>query len=368
MKANRYYLYLSLLLYACGAAEQEADVRTIAVDPERCERVEAAEIVDSVSLTYLPLPENVHFGRVQLVKKTGPYLLALSYATNSLVCFKNGQLLYHLDRQGQGPGEFNSLYTFALDLAKGELVAYDRGLMKFVYMELESGKLKREQKVSYWISTMESFDESNWLITTDVEEKDYVFLLDKERLTDKTPLISSSYQLIKDAVFNQSFSTSDSGHFFVEPFTNILYTFHPPQKKAKAELRLDFGSKNVPHEYWGIAETEEAEMKIAGGQYAFSPMFFTPTKSGFYFFHYYTTEQLRLTRVDENGGGRYYCDIVNEEVLETVLPLPHTQEKGKLHRLYLSDELSDVKTLLGKSLPPITNQTPGLVLLSFSLR
>jgi hypothetical protein len=368
MKISYISLWLLILLHACKSTDQEADVRTIAVDPERCERVEAAEVVDSVSLTYLPLPEHVHFGRVQLVKKTGPYLLALSYATNSLVCFKNGQLLYHLDRQGQGPGEFNSLYTFALDLAKGELVAYDRGLMKFVYMELESGKLKREQKVSYWISTMESFDESNWLITTDVEEKDYVFLLDKERLTDKTPLISSSYQLIKDAVFNQSFSTSDSGLHFLEPFTHLLYTFQTPQKKAKAELRLDFGNKNVPRDYWGIAETEEAEMKIASGQYAFSPMFFTPTKSGFCFFHYYTTEQLRLTRVDEKGGGRSYCIVVNEEVLETALPLPHAQEKGRLHRLYLSDELSEVKSLLGKPLPTPADNPPGLVLLSFGLR
>lgn len=322
MRSNFSILFLFLLafsFFSCNHNGTEEKANTLQLNCDEATTQNFESICDTLFFEQLTMPESVQFGTVTTLKREGEFTCLQSVNTNSLVCFKKNQFLYHLNRIGGGVGEYVTLHTFAIDTHKSELIVYDRSQFKVCYYDLSSGEFKREKKVQKWISNIEILSSSTQVITSDYGDEDYFQVTDRD-FNKPSISLKTEYPLIIDAIFASSFSKSGSELYFIEPFNEVIYKIS--SQTISPILKIDFGKSIFPSKNWKSSDTESTEQRLSKGEYAFMAHLLSIDEHSVQFFHYFTPTSFHFVNHNLKTGKTIQLKNVSEEIEENSIPFP----------------------------------------------
>jgi hypothetical protein len=146
------FAFLVLIFSACGTPEQRGEngfVYTIDIDAAvEAEEPPQSEIFESVRTIPLESAPEALLSRIDKVERVGDRIFILDRNSNLLgrmagliVEFDmEGRFVRRFGSVGRGPGEYNSVFTFAIDQEAGVLMLLDMRSSKIVSYDLESGK------------------------------------------------------------------------------------------------------------------------------------------------------------------------------------------------------------------------------------
>lgn len=162
-QVKRYIVYLLMLLNWACSSNSISDGQIFLVDPSefsdnsfddfyRLKEVITLETTDSSSMT-------------ELIKVVGikDRIFILTYGRDNIYCFgRDGKFIRKLERQGRGPGEYQTIGDFVVTQNPDQIIIYDF-LGKLVYYTWE-GDFLREEKLDSYISHFEHLPNGNWFI------------------------------------------------------------------------------------------------------------------------------------------------------------------------------------------------------------
>lgn len=322
LKQSVSFLLLSCCFLCCHyykPKEEQANIPIVKLAATDAEVVPVDQIVDSVDIDLLSLPDSVQFGSITTLKEYNQYLILSSeYNSNSLVVFRNEVFLYHLQQIGSGPGEYISLFGFYADTTKSELVVYDRRTQKITNYDLPTGKFKSEKRIDLFLSNLEAVGANDVIYSIDYSGKtgsfEYIYLTDSN-FEKATPVLEANNQLTADATFPFNFTVVNGRMLYMQPISETLWEFE--NGKMTPRFQLDFGNRSIPSQLLREVEIHEMETRLASGDYSFSSHLPNLKGSQFSCFFYTSTDTYQLEIVDiDKMTGRQFKNVtenINED-------------------------------------------------------
>lgn len=351
------------------------DQELIIIDPDKAKTVDLNDAIDIKDISRLVYPDSIGFGNVTSIKKYGEYLLIGSeYNSMSILCFKNNEYQYHLERIGGGPGEYGSLHSFAANPITDELIIYDRSQLKLLHYSLTDGSFKKDYRFDKFLSNIDYLGNNSLIYSTDFgsdENTGYLnitsldFSMSRAKLGTATPLIA-------EAVFPFQFTFNGNELFYMEPFSEVVYSIS--ETSISPRYKFSFGDKAFPKQFWKSTDIEAIEDKLRSSDYAFSGHLFNQFNGVISFFYYNTPEYIQLAKINLNSGDIDQIKNISEELTDGYIPWPKACYNNEYLYLIPEDEISvpqqsfwDEK--LNQHLPQLkTNSANSIVLLSFGLK
>ena len=154
-----------------------------------------------------------------------------------LVFDTTGKYLYTIGRMGNGPTEFVSLWSFAINKHTNQVILLDAEGRKLIYYTL-AGELISEKRLMYGYSNIELFGENQMAATTIGTQSDYLLhLLDaKKELFAHKP-----YQL---TVTLKPFIVYNDTLMYMQPHNDTVYHITPDGAIGVRTI-LDYGKHRV---------------------------------------------------------------------------------------------------------------------------
>jgi hypothetical protein len=133
--------------------KQDIGVKSYPVDPRKVEKIVASVIFDSIVYVPLESPDEALVGNnIAKMEIVNSLLYILDKQTNTIWCFnQKGKYINKISKKGQGPGEYTSIFDFAIDRAKNHIVILDRNANKIITYDL-SGKFIKEKRIEVFAS------------------------------------------------------------------------------------------------------------------------------------------------------------------------------------------------------------------------
>ena len=129
-----------LLVYSCSMSKEKENKSflqgsLVEFDLEDKEKtISMSDFIDSVKMIWLKLPDDKIIGRATRVYFDGSNVFILDKLQQKVLHFDmSGRLLNELDRRGNGPGEYQSLYSciarngifYVFDKVRQNILLYD---------------------------------------------------------------------------------------------------------------------------------------------------------------------------------------------------------------------------------------------------
>ncbi|GIV37708.1 MAG: hypothetical protein KatS3mg032_2087 [Cyclobacteriaceae bacterium] len=328
---------IGVLTIACHPLSEKESTRYL-VKTENAAHYKCSEILDSVHISKLTLPDSVGLGAISTAKKYDNYLLlASNYGSQSLVCFKDNSFLFHLDKLGSGPGEYLSLYDFCVN--RNELLVLDRDQQKLLFYSLNGGTFIREIKTGQFNCAIESLSPDVVILGTDYSDKPvfHYLYLQNMRNGKVIPLLQTSGGLLPEAIYSQNFTKLNNHVYFTEPFTERIYTL--TTEGCKEILRIDFGQRKIP-ESWNTWSSEYAEAQLATGKYAFGCKMYNPSGSKLALIYHTNIDTYNLLLADLKTKRQLIVKNLSEELTGQSIPMPHLVDKGRYLSVFTTDMIN----------------------------
>lgn len=169
-------------------------------------------------------------------------------ATSRLFCYDmQGNVIYQIDAQGGGPGEYIGLNAFAINTDKKELVIYDNLKLSLLYYSLDNGEYLRTEKLNKPNPTEMVYADGTYFYNNR-NHRNYPndSILHHSLLASTNGLDIEQYYFHHDDdeeqyVFSpssQTFYDNSSHYYYCRNFDNIVYQLGKDSLKACYKIEL----------------------------------------------------------------------------------------------------------------------------------
>lgn len=251
-----------LTLHACKSEKKEHFINVKPTDINVTVNDGIYQNIDSIlSLDRLVrLDSEPLLTSVKRLEFTDDYIF-LTDETARLFCYnKEGQFLYKIDAQGNGPGEYADITFFTVNTPNKEIVIYDNRTANLLFYSMDKGKFVRNESLKTPNPTDMCYHAGNYYY-----DNRYHFNYPDKKDLHYSLLISPNGKDIKQMYFphneaeqNFNFSPSanrlypsDSLLLYCKDFDNVVYQLHNDGIKARYKF-------NIPN----FLTKEQIEQKI----------------------------------------------------------------------------------------------------------
>lgn len=271
-------IFLCLICYSCQNKKEGNSSSFKVFQASNSEMAEnLSEITSQVDTIHLETTDDNLINRITSVEHNDKFLFISD--TRAIYKFKiDGSFIKQIGRMGEGPGEYKSVTSIAVDWEAGHIfVSYYNKLITY---DLE-GKFINESKVASWIDGISLIEGSLHALITERGvrspnpnkslTKTYLLGLDDDlQVTDS--LLVKSVEVDKGTAtalgFGMNFSSNDSENEYIyfpvvsreAIIRDTLYTFTNNEMLPYA--RLDFDIKDKLEEKFGITAMIKSENYI----------------------------------------------------------------------------------------------------------
>ncbi len=253
MNKNIIIVALSLLptIWACDNSSTSNEL-TINVDSDTGKEVELSTIAKDIKVVPLKIPNNVFFGEVQKIKSNGNYLFIHDPdQTKTVTCFsKKGNFIFQLDKRGQGPGEYNSIFDFTPDRENKRLYTYDRDKEFIMAYKMPELTFIKEYALDKYLMNFDWIGNKFFTISdTEVGDNYYgaeYFDISKNKYQSlNLPAAPNAMEITVPKAI-----TRDDNNLIYAATGFISKLYQITDKQANFLANIDFGSNKVPKSCW----------------------------------------------------------------------------------------------------------------------
>ncbi|MDR1339669.1 MAG: 6-bladed beta-propeller [Prevotellaceae bacterium] len=115
LTVNFFILFLIVTLSSCSNNGTKEHDSVLEIDYKNLEEIKLSDYVDNIKVVKLATSDDVLIGEIVKVELFNNRIYVLDRLSNALFIFTDeGEIIYKLRKIGQGPGEYNTLFDFAV--------------------------------------------------------------------------------------------------------------------------------------------------------------------------------------------------------------------------------------------------------------
>ncbi len=331
---------LSTAIVACKSEQLADEIPVIKVNPTELNKRDILDLTDTILVNHLIVPDSLVLGRIRQLKQYGEDLFLVNKGNRTTILIFNGLIFKNqFDRFGKGPGEYQSINSFLVDVRRREIVINDPRQSAILIYDLDNHDLKEKRMVNAVFTNMEAIDHGQFLLAADVEGQGNLnFLQVVDRNMDSSSIhLATDYPLVRQSYLPNHFTQSGSEIHFSEPFTEMVYKIS--SKKITPHVHIDFGDHKFPEEYWRSEDFAFIEEKLFGTPHAFTSNLYSETKNNIRFFYMWGMMEPRLVVYDLESKVVQNIQVSKETLEDGMLPYPATFASGFYSQIFYSSEL-----------------------------
>jgi len=272
------FLLLAILMGACQEESRQASSTRVTILPSSLSEGLSESIFQSLTWVALYGTDRL-IGNVSQIKVFSDTLFIHAYDPSSCLygySLSTGKLLLDICQQGEGPGEYTSVWDFDYQLEQNQIVLLDRTQKKLHYFDLDGQFLRSKDHPSYfYASSFISLPNGNFLFycrNQNPESMKHLVEWDPEE--DKVANEYLDIDPVQRYFLNfrnpPNFHVFNGKIFFTKVFDPYLYVVHPGVEVFPSR-KIDYGSYSLPEELLNqpYADVREFMTHIRKTDYAF---------------------------------------------------------------------------------------------------
>ena len=258
--ANILFICFIAVFWSCTSPEEQSGLKQITIDAGVDTETNLSELAKDVNVIKLEVTDNSLVSRVSELAYNGEFIV-ISDSRKVYVFSAEGKFLRVIGKNGQGPGEYNYVPSFAVDWKKNELylAANNRVIVYNI-----NGQLINEVKIPFVRNIYHGSSGLQFIAhelgkkipgSTRLRNATYlVSMTDKLEIADSVLLRSTSVEGLKAMAMPNGltfYSSDDKSNFVYYPVP--LFYEDPVMRdtlykqagdEIKADVKLDFGIKD----------------------------------------------------------------------------------------------------------------------------
>ena len=226
------------------------------IDPKDAKRIFASSIFDSIVYISLPLSDSTIIGSIEKLEVYDSCFYFWDKIEKKIWCFDfMGNLVFQIDKRGQGPGEYLQIYDFNIDKGCRQIQILDRNLRKILCYDLLNGNYIKDIKIEVAASQFAILNNGFLLYTRGAD----IFMGKDKSKYGYNLFVSDSLgnlqeerycpynEIIDDLIGFNTFTSHDQQISFHYARNDTIYEFdHTGHLECK--LLFDFGKYRIPLE------------------------------------------------------------------------------------------------------------------------
>jgi hypothetical protein len=304
----------------------DTPVKSHTIDPGKAEKVYASKIFDSIAYVPLETTDAAIVGRITKMEVTDSLIYMLDQQTKTIWCFdQKGKYVSHIHKLGQGPGEYVSLFDFAIDRINNYIVILDRSAGAKILWYTFSGEFVKSRRLEVFADKFGLFNDGKILAYTRGSD---LFLKNNDGtlgfnyfVIDSAGKIDAYFPYnddMDDLIINKIIEINDGKILATYAANDTVYEFNGDGNLILKHV-IDFGKYRIPVEK-SLNKNHAHEIRN-NPKYAHRDIVFY---SGNYTFLTYSFERrvrfvLRNNKTDKNIIGNFlendidYVSLANPE-------------------------------------------------------
>ncbi len=273
------FVLVAILMGACQEESRQTSSARITILPSSLSEGPAESIFQSLTWVALYGTDRL-IGNVSRIKVFGDTLFILAYDPSHCLygySLSTGKLLLDICRQGEGPGEYTSVWDFDYQPEQNQIILLDRTQKKLHYFDLDGQFLHSKDHPSYfYASSFISLPNGNFLFYCQNENPESMKHLvewdpEEGKVANEYLDIDPVQRHFLNVVNPHNFHVYNGKFYFTKVFDPHLYEVHPGVE-VLPRRKIDYGSYSLPEEllYKPYADIREFMTRIRETDYAFN--------------------------------------------------------------------------------------------------
>ncbi len=316
MKKIKYILLIGLyLLIGCTNKTGKNDniSCTIAVDENNLsEKILYSDLFDSLKYVSLKTSDEILIKQLTKVQYFNERIYVLDKQMQSVFSFDMaGELVWKIQKQGEGPGEYSQLVDFDIDAQANKLLLFSR-LEKIQVYDLE-GNFIEEQRTPLFGTSFATFN--NWMyiytggrsnVLDEKNEQNNLLIRNAQQIWKGEIPFSNELGSVMIYELSNAFCKYENEIRFFMPFSSNIYSVK--EDSVYIKYHFDFGKYNFPGNYFDNHTTDD----LSETQYAFGLNSYWENKKYCYFQITYKQESVEIMYSKKDG--KVYCGILYDNL------------------------------------------------------
>ncbi|PID95647.1 MAG: hypothetical protein CSA94_00515 [Bacteroidetes bacterium] len=336
-------LGLFLTLWSCNNSSTSNEL-TIEVNSDTGKKVQLSTIAKDIKVVPLNIPRNVFFGEVQKIKSNGDYLFIHDPdQTTTVTCFnQKGSFIFQLNKRGQGPGEYNSIFDFTPDRENKILYTYDRNKEVIMAYKIPELTFIKEYALDKYFMNFD-WAGNKYLTISDTEVGDsyygaeYFNIVKNQYQSLNLPAQPNAMELTVPKAISRN---GNNLIYAATGFISKLYQITDQQTNVLANI--DFVSNKVPESCWTAKDMQKFRNDFTSNARAIMVQNVIANKEQISF--YYVFKQIENQQLAVYNKAKKECAVYSKIVLDKDenMPIPAGVVNGYYVALIYGEMVNDL--------------------------
>lgn len=265
----------------------------------------------------------------------------------------SGQFLGEILSVGDAPVGFNKPSLLAVSKNDGQLVVFDRSLLKLIYYDSDLNYVKSEKVEEYFsnISFLEGKDRFIFFSESiDKLDNGYELAILKSGEAVK-PLLFTEFQLIPYS--SEAFFYNENSGFYHLPFVDKIYQFDFKSERFNPVLQVVLDENQIPSELLNSTDISEMNIHLSEKQTRYVTFNGVEYNDKYLFFYHDGFDSYGIASIEKNNVTNNLATSWEELFDHALIPVPFVSSDEYYYSIgYLSQNaFMEINQFLGLNSP-----------------